>query len=394
VELFNLKFLYLSMIDLNAPKCIGVYKKNLWQIRAIEQLGESALLGCFNGPDNFSVFDTEGNLIYDIPIKNSGIKRFTTLYNEIYSFIKNNDINVLYFRWGRYDPLFIKLLARVRSEVSKIYLEIPTYPYRKEQKIEHKQLWKQKNYKNLGKVLLRELLDSIGIKFLKKYVNNIVTYMEHDNIWGIPVILIDNGVSVEKITIKKQKENNNFFVISGVANISHWHGFDRVITGISEYYRSGGTEKIIFQVIGEGDALLNLKNLAKELNVEKNILFLGFKRDEELDRVLDNSDVAISSLGMHRIGLKVGSTLKTKEYCARGIPFIYSYEERALPKNVPFAMICPSDDRPINISKVIKFGIECRGNKKTSDEMRQFASTHYDWTVQMKKVISPLISKL
>ena len=35
----------------------------------------------------------------------------------------------------------------------------------------------------------------------------------------------------------------------------------------------------------------------------------------------------VGSLGLHRIGLTEASTLKVREYWARGIPFLLSYED-------------------------------------------------------------------
>ena len=75
-----------------------------------------------------------------------------------------------------------------------------------------------------------------------------------------------------------------------------------------------------------------------------------------MDEVYDRCTLAIASLGLHRIGLSSASTLKTREYLAKGIPFLYSgiidvFENEP----VSFCLPVEADDSPINIPKLIEF---------------------------------------
>ena len=56
---------------------------------------------------------------------------------------------------------------------------------------------------------------------------------------------------------------------------------------------------------------------------------------------------------MHRIGLFEGSTLKTREYCAKGIPFIYGYRERGIKESFPYAFRVSANEEPIDLKKII-----------------------------------------
>ena len=74
--------------------------------------------------------------------------------------------------------------------------------------------------------------------------------------------------------------------------------------------------------------------------LENNVFFWGAKSGDELKDFVNRADIGIASLGMHRLGLNVASTLKVKEYCAYGLPFIYAYTEKAIEENCEFALKC------------------------------------------------------
>jgi hypothetical protein len=108
--------------------------------------------------------------------------------------------------------------------------------------------------------------------------------------------------------------------------------------------------------------------------------------------LMNHVDIGVGTLGLHRIGLKRGSTLKTKEYCARGIPFIYGYEEKQLTENDDYDMRIPSDDSPVDFVKCIEFAERSMRNKEVSQRMRIDARSKFDWSVQMKPILQYLES--
>ncbi|MEI3231140.1 MAG: hypothetical protein V8S24_07840 [Gordonibacter pamelaeae] len=70
-----------------------------------------------------------------------------------------------------------------------------------------------------------------------------------------------------------------------------------------------------------------MEKLVSELKLEDFIVFAGAATGSKLDAFFDDADVAVGSLGLHNRGF-LGLTMKSREYCARGIPFIYSFPEK------------------------------------------------------------------
>ncbi|HEX2696291.1 MAG TPA: hypothetical protein VHM28_01195 [Anaerolineales bacterium] len=61
-----------------------------------------------------------------------------------------------------------------------------------------------------------------------------------------------------------------------------------------------------------------------------NITFHGYLREEHYRQLLAAADVALSSLGFHRIGLQEASPLKSREYLAYGLPMVVPYRDTDL----------------------------------------------------------------
>ncbi|MDN5337924.1 MAG: hypothetical protein PWQ20_994 [Thermotogaceae bacterium] len=292
---------------------------------------------------------------------------------------------VVYLRTIFYDMHLLNFLSILKNYGFNIILEIPTSTFIKEYTNNFPAGWymlfcfllyHRKIYK------LADLIVSIGemspvLKGLKD-----------------KVLITGNGIDLLEIPkINPPKFEKELHLI-GVANIAYWHGYDRVIRGLSEYYsyRKSPKKKIYFHIVGDGPELPKLKKLTEKLKLEEYVIFHGPKHGEELDRMFDSSHIAVASLGMHRSNLKTGSTLKVREYCARGIPFIIGYEDVDFPKDFPFSLRVPSDESPIDIQSVIQFYEDLK--KKFPDYpslMRKYAEEKLSWEVKMKPLVEKII---
>ena len=94
-----------------------------------------------------------------------------------------------------------------------------------------------------------------------------------------------------------------------------------------------------------------------------------------------------SKLGCYRRGLQACSSLKAREYCAKGLPFLYTYEDSIENEQVDFALQVSNDDTPINMDEVIQFVRRCRLNRELSEKEREFARSHFDWEAILKRVL-------
>ncbi len=306
-------------------------------------------------------------------------KRFC--YSGLKTYILENEIKLLYIRSAHNaNPFLIHLLKKVKEAGVKTVMEIPTYPYDQEYQ----------------KVPLSDLVRFYGDKLfrhrLARYINRIVTFSNDKIIFGTPTINLSNGIDFSQIKLKGNMapDKENFRMI-GVAEIHFWHGFDRVLTGLTQYYKGQIQKQVHFDVVGDGvpEEMERLKTIVRSNHLEKYVTFHGVKSGAELDFLFENAHIGIGSLGRHRSGIVHIKPLKNREYAARGIPFVYAEIDDDF-EDKYYVMKVPSDETPLNIEKVVEFYSQ---GKFEPAAIRNTIENTLSWKVQMGKVLDIIYSE-
>lgn len=333
--------------------------------------------------DQMKAFERSEFSVNLIATKNKGI---LSRIIEMLKLLKKDNNAVYYFRgFGFLFVFFRRKLRKLKKNGNLLVLEIPTPVIALE-----KELVKSKN--NFLTKKLKSFLFNHSFPGIFEYFDLIVEYAPEDLKYSQgfedKFVYISNGIDLENVKVKSKRTSKSINFIS-VANISSWHGFNRVIIGLYEYYNNNYVyQKVFYHCVGEGPELTNLKKLTKELNLEKYVIFHGTKTGEDLDKVVDECDIAFGSLGFHRTGLTGGSPLKAREYCARGIPFVIAYEDRDFPETFPFSYRIPKDDTPVDVSQVIKWYENLiKELPNYPMEMRRYAEENLTWDAKMKPVV-------
>lgn len=116
-------------------------------------------------------------------------------------------------------------------------MEIPTYPYDQE-------------------YITRSMKLSLAVDrcfrhSLAKILDGIVTFSNAGRIFGGKTIRISNGIDFDAIPLKQNRNNTSHELhLIGVAEVHYWHGFDRLVNGLAEYYRTNPDYKVYFHIVG------------------------------------------------------------------------------------------------------------------------------------------------
>lgn len=301
-------------------------------------------------------------------------------YNNLFNKIIEENINLVYIRYTHFaNPFFTRFLSKLKKKNIKVLLEIPTYPYDHEYK-----------YATLKqKIFLK--VEQLSRQKFKKYCHRIITLSEDKKIFGTDTVIITNGIELDKIKQKKkqlQKDPKSYRLV-GLANLRFWHGYDRLIKGLHDYYANTDPQiKIYFDIIGDSEnkESKEYKAMVKAYGLEEYVLFHGVLNANELDVYFDNAAIAVGCLGVHRKGLKEAKTLKNREYCARGIPFMYSEIDRDF-ENLDFVLKVPDNESNIEVNTIINF---LETNTFSIETERAYAEKNLTWNVIVKKLISKL----
>lgn len=270
---------------------------------------------------------------------------YPLLYKTVTKYLVDNGFTHIFIRRTICDRFFIHFLKKLKKHGITIIYEIPTWPYDKEFPEGSWMLKIEQKWRTL----------------LSDYVDRIVTpSYGFSNILGVPVIYIPNGILSQNIkpvrgTNAAEKNTINLFAVAG---LSAWHGYDRLIKGLIDYKNKGGQYNVVFHLVGgekDNKFRIQYEELVKKGHLEDCVKFYGTRHGDELDSIYDVADIAVSSLGLHRLGLDISTTLKSREYLAKGLPIITEGKIDLIPADYPYVLSFPMDESPININDVVEF---------------------------------------
>lgn len=293
-----------------------------------------------------------------------------------------------YIRMMYATPGFIYAIKRLHDADTKNIIEIPTYPH-----VREIEAMKNGIVKEMLTVSMR------GEKYLAKYVDLFALIGDKSNgtYLSKPSVNIENGIDVENIPLRHHASGlNNEIHLLALASMNYWHGYDRLIEGIFNYYIDSQDYSIVLHMVGpEGDgSLVEWRALAKKRGIEQHVKIEGVLYGTKLEHMVNLCDVGIASLGLHRSGFASSSILKIREYFARGLPFIYATSDESLRENSieKYCLKVPNDDSAIDMKAVIAFIKRARMEKLLSEQMRQFAVSNLSWDRQFSKIFNRLES--
>lgn len=372
-----MRFLYILFEEINLSS--GVSKKVLAQCNGLRANGVDVDLLSLKDNNGEYLAVVNGYPIYSYGKGKLKMIRLLISFRYIIRYIKSHNINAVYVRFPRTIPCLALFFRSLKKLGVKSLLEIPTYPYDME-KFSVCNLY----YELYIWILYR--LDEFTRHFYKYYVDKVVTVQDYDQIFDVPTIKISNGIDLNKIPLRTCQKHSGYNFV-GVAQLATWHAYDRLIEGIGEFYKNGGTEDVHFYIIGNNENVLSdYMRLIQKYKIYEHIHLEGPKYGEELDHYFNLADFAIGSMGGHRKGLFDAKPLKCVEYAARGVPFAYS-EKNTDFDHCSFILKVPQDETSIDVSQIINF---INIINISPADIRNYVEANLTWDVQMQKVLSGL----
>jgi len=363
------KVLFLTSEELRQYS--GVSKKIYQQVDSLRGMGYCVdLVHVYNS----KIFIND-SVICDL---RNGVMTRSFYYLCLYKyFIDDNSYDIIYIRNSEWQmPFGFHGFMKMLSYKSKIILEIPTYPYKGE-------------LKSLHRIIVNFLYEVIR----KKTAHNIdmiicIGDSNHEMIWGVHTIEMTNGFDSNSVPLKSNMVNvsKNFNFI-GVARLTYWHGYDRLVKSIFAYKQKCYDTNINFYLIGDGKKVLNdISLLVKKMHLEDNVHICGPLTGDDLNYYYDIAHVAVDSLGRHRSGINKNSSLKSKEYLSRGLPIIMSHFDVDL-LDLPYVYNVAPEDDIFDIRSVINWYLSL---SVSSHEIRNYAINAFSWKDRFMRVFDSL----
>lgn len=377
----------------------GISKKIHYQVKGLRENGHNVRLCYYAQSSNghWCRF-VDDDIIQDYGKGAIAGIRQRISYDCICDYCVREKIEFVYARcFQNANPWLISFFKKLKKAGIHSVTEIPTYPYDDEFKnFDWKARWGLK-------------IDQLFRHRLYQQTDALVTFSDAERIFGQRTIRISNGVDFDSIPLHQpplylDRAGGEALHLIGVAEVHDWHGFDRVMTGIGEYYCQNQTAlatphsllensnkpDVFFHVVG-GVHPNRMNNvfapIITKYGIQDNVIFHGQLFGDELTKVFNQCQFAIGSLGRHRSGITVIKTLKNREYATRGIPFIYSEQDSDFDHQV-YVLKAPADESPIDIQQIIDFVDHFTMKPK---DVRQTVD-HLTWKLQMQRVIDAVFS--
>ncbi len=365
------RILFVYRINKDNPTNQGVVKKLAGQISACQQLGWQVDY-VIHGDHHLYL---NQDVIGKVNMNTTLAKIF--FYNHLSLVINAHDYDKIIIRYGLSTASFISWLRSVKKlhPAIKLIIDMPTFPYVKE--------WQG----FLSKAII--WMDQRYARHLHHYIDEIWHSGNHSYIYDIPTKSLSNGIDTKSLLPMKRLTKLPIiesFVMVAVAKWDYWHGLDRLLQGLAQWSPSAICPKICLKIIGEGPTISTLKATADRLDINHLIEWQGTLVGEALSQELYSSHLGIGTLGLHRKGVEIDSSLKHREYCAHGLPFVLSSQDNDFPSELAFVQVVSSDDNAVQISKLILFYQAL--DDQIPLRIRQYAIEQLDW----KQKLFPLLS--
>ena len=334
-------------------------------------------------------------------------------YGAIYRYCVSQQIGMVYARcFMNANPFLVRFFGRLKKAGIKAVMEIPTYPY--DQEFE--------GFSRTERLQLR--LDQMFRCRLARQLEAIVTFTNQQQIFGQRTIRISNGVDLDAMPLHQKVDTTKELHLIGVAEVHYWHGFDRLIAGLGEYYTGerlmvNGEGRIdngqcsmvrsslarllpkgrknvqcsmpedYFHIVGgvwhsemhDDEHAPGFHELIEKYGIQDKVIFHGQLFGDELNEVFVRCSFAVGSLARHRSGISDIKTLKNREYASRGLPFVYSENDSDF-DHQPYVLKVPADESPVDVARIVAFE---RQLTMTPQQIRQTVE-HLSWREQMRKI--------
>ncbi len=368
-------FLYVNYSPEDKSK--GITKKIFSEIKSLRKMGLKVFY-CAYFSDGVAIFNNQDKIILEKKYKikeekiRKVIRRFL-LINLSTDFLKMNKFDFYLLRWCAFDESYLRLLREMKKRGGKVMLEsLGYFPG-----------MHSKGFKS--KYIL--LCTKFNKKRASKYIDLILSEGKFETIFGVKAIEFGMGVDIETIKPHNYKGFNDEYNLLSVANETIYHGYDRLIKSLSNYYKNGGSKKIYLHLVGVVSA--STKKLVCSINVSEYVFFYGKQYGKALELIYNKCNIGIGPLGQHRIGGKKDTGLKTKEYFAKGLPYFYSGDESANLKDFPYIYQVSSDENLIDLNEICNFYVNIR-DENIVNNMREYAIKNYSWINKFKIVFDNL----
>jgi len=197
-----------------------------------------------------------------------------------------------------------------------------------------------------------------------------------------PTVMISNSIDVSAVMPRTVPafDGSELSIVMVSGWESEWLGLDLLIDALIQYK---GSVKVKICYVGE----VFEKHKARIQSLSNcEIRFIDYCTGDAYSRLFNEAHIAIGSLALYRLNLKEASNLKTRDYMARGIPFVIGYEDTDLINDkrwAPYYLQFDNPENGIDLNKIIAFVQQIMPDRQHPADMHALAMQTVHTPVKM-----------
>lgn len=194
-------------------------------------------------------------------------------------------------------------------------------------------------------------------------------------------LVVGNGIAVEDTPFTGYRPFNGdvLEVVFSAARFWPWQGLDRLLAGLCLHR---GPPRVVLHLLGDASGFE--QGISRCISSAVAVVRHGVLDSAQADSIYRRAHLGISTLALHRKGMTEACPLKSREYCARGLPFVHAYHDPDLAPNLPWSKPLVPGDSPISIGTLIDAALSTRSIGSLA--IREWASTHLDWRIKLRQM--------
>lgn len=199
-----------------------------------------------------------------------------------------------------------------------------------------------------------------------------------------PSTVIGNGILVAEtpFTSFRPFDGRELHLVFVANDFPPWQGLGRLLSGLEAFC---GPERVVLHLVGRVYPEVQAR-IEQTRWPHAEVQLHGRLHGADLDRVMERATLGVSSLGLYTNRMTEACTLKSREYAARGLPFLMGYTDPDLPAGTPFVLEVPNDPSPVDIAAVVDFARRISTVPDLNRRIRTFAEEHLDWVPKLRRL--------
>jgi len=320
--------------------------------------------------------------------KNNFIYHGICRYHNKYSFDGHRKI---------YEPLkfALKLYPKLQAAIKKYQINIidcstfPFFPYFTCSSLAKKYqtplitTWHQ-YFNNFWKTYFGKIKGTLACKIenlVKNLsINNVSVSKKTQKDLNLACTIVENGINLKEIKQAKKSKQKYDFIYLG--RLCKGKNLELLLFSFAEILKQNSNKNLKLAIIGDGYHKQKLENLAKKLNIEKNVFFLGLLNQQQAYPLLKSSKIFAFPSLLEGFGMSV------LEAMACGLPTITVKSKH----NASYMLVQENNSGLVVENNIQSFSQAMNTLLKNSSQRKKFsanakkAAQKYTWQKAAKKL--------